>query len=123
VLPIEDTFLYAEPLYIQAAEARMPQLKKVVLAMGNLLIYTDTYDQALAQLSVAMQAGGPPPAAAPATAQAAAASAQAVPARGADQRIEAIRSHLKRYRDLAAQGRWAEAGKELEAIEAEVNRR
>jgi len=31
-----------------------------------------------------------------------------------------VRAHLRRYRDLAAQGKWAEAGKELEAIEAEV---
>ena len=29
----------------------MPQLKKVVLAVGNRLIYADTYDQALAQLT------------------------------------------------------------------------
>jgi hypothetical protein len=40
-----------------------------------------------------------------------------------DQRIEAIRNHLHRYRDFAAEGHWAEAGKEMEAIEAEVNRR
>src|SRR5207248_8473262 len=51
VLPVEDTFLYVEPIYIQATEARMPQLKKVVLAEGNTLIYADTYEQALAQLS------------------------------------------------------------------------
>ena len=51
VLPVDDTFLYVEPIYIQATEARMPQLKKVVLAEGNTLIYADTYEQALAQLS------------------------------------------------------------------------
>ena len=33
----------------------MPQLKKVVLAMGNRLIYADTYEQALAQLSSGAQ--------------------------------------------------------------------
>jgi len=38
----------------------------------------------------------------------------------ADQRLSRVRAHLRRYRDLAAQGKWAEAGKELEAIEAEV---
>jgi hypothetical protein len=32
--------------------------------------------------------------------------------------VEEIRQHLKRYRDFAAQGKWADAGKELEAIEA-----
>ena len=51
VLPVGNTFLYVDPIYIQAAEARMPQLKKVVLAVGNRLIYADTYEQALAQLS------------------------------------------------------------------------
>jgi hypothetical protein len=34
--------------------------------------------------------------------------------------VERVRSHLRRYRDLAAKGEWAEAGKELESIEALV---
>ena len=47
VLPIDNTFLYVEPIYIQAKEARMPQMKKVVLGVGNTLIYTDNYQEAL----------------------------------------------------------------------------
>src|SRR5678815_3475817 len=54
-LPVGDTFLYVDPIYIQATEARMPQLKKVVLAVGNRLIYADTYDLALAQLTTGAQ--------------------------------------------------------------------
>ncbi len=118
VLPVGDTFLYVDPIYIQATEARMPQLKKVVLAVGNRLIYADTYDLALAQLSTGAQqviqqatasapssaAGAPPAAASPA----------------GEPRLQRIRDHLRRYRELAAQGKWSEAGKELEAIEAEV---
>ena len=42
-----------------------------------------------------------------------------MPATG-DRRLDSVRSHLRRYRELAAQGKWAEAGKELEAIEADV---
>jgi len=38
-LPVTGGFLYVESIYIQASEARMPQLKKVVLAMGDRLIY------------------------------------------------------------------------------------
>lgn len=51
IFPVDQTFLYIKPLYLQAANARMPQLKKVVVAMGNQLIYEDTYEQALAALS------------------------------------------------------------------------
>jgi len=117
VLPIANTFLYVEPLYIQASEARMPQLKKVVLAIGNTLIYRDTYEQALAELSGLMQVGG-----AEAPKQPAAAT-PATPAEPTLDRLrESIRNHLRRSRELTAQGKWAEAGKELDAIEAEVHK-
>jgi uncharacterized membrane protein (UPF0182 family) len=49
-LPVNGDFLYLESIYLQASEARMPQLKKVVLAMGDRLIYHDTFDEALADL-------------------------------------------------------------------------
>src|SRR5207302_5983113 len=62
VLPVENTFLYVEPIYLQASQARMPQLKKIALAVGNTLIYTDTWEQALAQLG----GGSAAPARAPA---------------------------------------------------------
>jgi hypothetical protein len=115
VLPVGNTFLYVEPLYILASEARMPQLKKVVLAIGNTLIYRDTYEQALGDLSALMQSGVDAvkqPDAAPAPLSALAASAL-------DTLRELLQSHFQRARELAAQGKWAEAGKELDAIEAE----
>jgi len=90
-----------------------------VLAVGSRLIYTDTYDEALAQLSseaqqLVQQATAPGVAApsAPAVAPGVAPSANA--------RLSRVREHLQRYRELTSQGKLAEAGKELEAIEAEV---
>jgi uncharacterized membrane protein (UPF0182 family) len=123
VLPVGNNFLYVDPIYIQATEARMPQLKKVVLAVGNRLIYADTYDQALSQLSsgaqqLIQQATAPPQA--PPAAGNQAPTAAAAPA--SDAKLARVREHLRRYRELSAQGRWAEAGKELEAIEAEVGK-
>jgi uncharacterized membrane protein (UPF0182 family) len=97
-------------------------LKKVVLAVGNRLIYTDTYDEALAQLSSGAQqliqeATAAAPGSGGTPAPAASAATAATPA---DARLQRIREHLRRYRELAAQGRWSEAGKELEGIEAEA---
>jgi len=115
VLPIDNTFLFVAPIYIQAAQARMPQLEKVVLAAGNQLVYADTYQDALAQLA-SLQRGLPPPVVSSTK------SAPTAPVVGTDARIETIRGHLDRYRTLSAQGKWAEAGKELEAIEALVKK-
>ena len=124
VLPVGDTFLYMSPIYLQATQARMPQLKKVVLAVGNRLIYADTYEQALAQLGGG-GAGTPTPAAAQQTqSQPAGVTGSvlgSVPG-GPDPRIISIRQHLQRYRDLTSQGKWADAGRELEAIQNEVQK-
>lgn len=122
VLPIENSFLYVQPIYIQASQASMPELKKVALAMGDKLAYANTYDEALSQLVDELngQQGATPEAQAqPARANAAPPpSANNAPNRQAIQTLEAIRDHLRRYRELSAQGKWAEAGKELDAIQA-----
>jgi uncharacterized membrane protein (UPF0182 family) len=118
VLPIDNTFLFVAPIYIQAAQARMPQLERVVLAAGSQLVYADTYQDALKQLGFSQQGVAP----APSQTSAAPSPAPAPASAGADTRIENIRGHLDRYRSLSAQGKWAEAGKELEAVEALVKK-
>lgn len=116
VLPVGNTFLFVEPIYLQASQARMPQLKKVVLAYGNELIYTDTYDQALAQLAgnqapPAPKAGDPP-----------APISEGKPTMGID-RIESVRQLWENYRKATQQGQWGQAGKALEALDAELKKR
>lgn len=122
VLPVQDTFLYVEPIYIQASQAKMPQLKKIALAMGNILIYTDTWEQALVELKAAMRGEVPKPAAQTTESAAAAQPAVATAATAQNATVEAIRSHWRRYRELSAQGKWAEAGKELDAIDGLLKR-
>jgi uncharacterized membrane protein (UPF0182 family) len=122
VLPVGDTFLYMSPIYLQATQARMPQLKKVVLAVGNRLIYADTYGEALAKLSGG--GGTTPGVPAPAENQVEQLPpvTKAVPLTIQDPRIDRIRQHLQRYRDLTSQGKWGDAGRELEAIQNEVQK-
>jgi uncharacterized protein len=118
-IPVDNTFLYVEPLFLQAVQARMPQLQKVVLAVGNTLVYEDTYEKALASLA-AVQHGKPPPAAsssAPVTAAASQVAPAAAASNEAQSRLDQIRAHIERYKQLSAQGKLAEAGKELEAIQ------
>ncbi len=127
VLPIENSFLYVEPIYIQASQTSMPQLKKVALAMGNNLAYADTYEEALTQLIQEVGGVAPPhgeqqatPAPTQTTAEPAAPNTVPGPPQNnaAAQRLEEIKGHLQRYRELSAQGKWAEAGKELDAIQS-----
>ena len=130
VLPIDNSFLYVEPIYITSATS-MPQLKKVALAMGDKLAYADTYEQALSQLieEVGGKAGSQAQATLSAASQPAASSGVANAAMQAQiggssssstpaaETLTHVRDHLKRYRELSSQGKWSEAGKELEEIQ------
>lgn len=124
VLPIKNSFLYVQPIYIQSSQASMPELKKVALAMGDKLAYANTYDEALSQLVDELNGQQP---ATPEQAERAQVQTQApvpapssgvVPDKQAIQALQQIRDHLRRYRELSAQGKWAEAGKELDAIQS-----
>ena len=65
VVPIGNSFLYFEPVYLRAREASaLPELKKVILANQTQVVYTDTLDQAIQQLVGAAPppvTTGPPP--------------------------------------------------------------
>jgi uncharacterized protein len=51
VVPIGNSFLYFEPVYLRAKEqSALPELKKVILANQNQVVYTNTLDQAIQQL-------------------------------------------------------------------------
>jgi uncharacterized membrane protein (UPF0182 family) len=111
-LPVGDSFLYVESIYIQAESARMPQLKKVVLAMGNRLIYEDTFEQALARLSggayEATSSEQPPGEA-----------TEAAPAGGAPPSSE-IRNLAQRLSDLRKQAE--DLARQLQQMERELQR-
>ena len=124
VLPIDKSFLYVEPIYIQASQASMPQLKKVALAMGSRLAYADTYEQALDQLI--QEVGGKPENLTPQVNQPLNTSLANLPPPsnpGSEPSAQAIgtlrqiRDHLQRYRELSSQGKWGDAGRELDEIQ------
>jgi uncharacterized membrane protein (UPF0182 family) len=64
VVPIGNSFLYFEPIYLRATSgSSIPELKKVILADQTKVVYTDTLQQAIDQLVGTSTA--PPPTTAP----------------------------------------------------------
>ncbi len=47
VIPINDTLLYVEPIYLQAETAAYPELRLVAVMHGDRLSYAETFEQAL----------------------------------------------------------------------------
>ena len=50
VIPVEDSLLYVEPVYLEASASAIPEVKKVIVAYGDKIAYEDTLGEALASL-------------------------------------------------------------------------
>jgi len=50
VIPIEKSLLYVQPLYLQATEGQMPELKRVIVAFGNKIAMENSLDEALMKI-------------------------------------------------------------------------
>ncbi len=109
VIPIEESLIYVQPLYLRAQGGKIPELKRVVVAYQNRVVMDATLDQALSRLFGAepetaqpAEAAAPPPEAAQAGTQAGL--------------LRQARSHYERA--LAAQraGEWARYGDEIDQL-------
>ncbi|MFW5896590.1 MAG: UPF0182 family protein, partial [Bacillota bacterium] len=60
VIPIEDSLLYVEPVYLEATDTAVPELRRIIVAHGNRLAMGRTLDEALEILfGVRPEAEGP----------------------------------------------------------------
>jgi uncharacterized membrane protein (UPF0182 family) len=50
VLPMGDSLLYMEPIFLRSTSTSQPEFKRVILASQNRIAFADTVDQALAQI-------------------------------------------------------------------------
>ena len=59
VLPSGNSFLYIEPLYVQASQGRIPELRRVILATQDRVVMEDTFEKALSRMFNETLAGAP----------------------------------------------------------------
>jgi len=47
MIPIGESFIFVEPIYLQAVNSRLPELKRVVVANGNSIAMEETFERSL----------------------------------------------------------------------------
>ena len=115
VIPIENTILYVEPLYLQAEESKIPQLKRVILSQGKDVHVAPSLPQVLAKLI----GSAPPKPAEIAQPPSSAASEKQVPLR---QLIDAALGHYQRAQERLRAGDWSGFGAEMKKLSASLNK-
>lgn len=105
IIPLADyKLLYVQPVYLQATVGKMPELKRVIVSLGENLGYGSSFEDALTKLT-----GRQAPAEAPF---------------GAKTEVKATKSELIKkaakalddYQALQGAGRFAESGRKLEEL-------
>jgi len=119
VIPTGRALLYAEPIYLQAERSPMPELRLVVLALQDRLVYAPTFEAALAALfggSASSLTSSEPLRAAP--------TASGVPQPSADLNalIAEAAKDLADYQRLTAEGKLGEAGQKLEELKRTIDK-
>jgi hypothetical protein len=111
VIPIEEALLYVRPLYLRGESAKIPELKRVIVAYENKIAMEETLELALARIFGGQVAAPEVPAAA---GKAQPAPASGVPAPLIRQAAEAYDRAVQAQR----QGDWATYGEELKKLGA-----
>ena len=132
VIPVNESLLYVRPLYLRAAEGRIPELKRVIVAYQNRIVMRETLTQGLAEIfgasvatalspdrlaSSGVPVVGPLPGPATPSARAAAAPSSIDPAVAA--LVAEMRSHYARADEALTQGNlalYAEEHKRARAV-------
>jgi hypothetical protein len=120
VIPIENSLIYVQPIYLKAVDGRIPELKRVVVGYGNEIAMGEDLEAALGQIfgggrKPGSLAGGGP---ARQAAVARPAAAQPQPPGGTPvQRLarEAMQ-HYNAMTEATRQGDWARFGREMDAL-------
>ena len=122
VIPIEESLIYVQPLYLRAEGGRIPELKRVVVAHQNRVVMAETLEAALARLfSGAVGTEGLPPtrvAVAGETAAPPAATGAAPPNASMADLLRRATQHYDRAIEAQRSGNWAAYGTEIERLGA-----
>ena len=103
-IPIEETLIYVEPIYLQAETAAYPELRLVVIMHNDRLSYAETFDKALEQL---LEAGRPSEEALPTI----------TPGTGnIDQLVQQANQAFQNYLRLQGEMNFEQASKELKKL-------
>jgi uncharacterized protein len=118
IIPIEQSLLYVQPLYLKAAQGEIPELKRVLTAYGEKIAMELNLERSLAALFADGRAGeitaARPEAARPARTRAAAAAR--LPAGERELAREALQ-RLRSARESYRRDDWARFGEELKRLE------
>ena len=110
VIPVENSLLYVEPVYLQSTQSPFPEFKRVVVADSHSVIMRESLNSALGALTNQSFS------------TTSSKKTDAVAGRSKTEVAREARSTLRRARQAAGAGKWREFGRAMEKLENLLNR-
>lgn len=125
VIPIEDTVLYVEPVYIESSnETSLPEVKQVIMAYEDYIVMEETFEKSLNKILSYIdpdQAGKVDQEKQGTTSPDNDAQEQQ-PIMNAEEALLELGALFEAYQTALSEGDWAKAGEIMEQIEVELNK-
>jgi uncharacterized membrane protein (UPF0182 family) len=118
VIPIEESLIYVQPLYLRAEGGAIPELKRVVVAHENRVAMSETLEQGLAELF----GGGAPVRGTVAAADSAVRGTSAAATGVSPELLRQAQEHYDHAIAAQRAGDWAAYGREIEQLGAVLKR-
>lgn len=115
LIPLGESMIYVEPVFLQAEAGGLPELKRVIVAAGETIVMKASLEQSLAAILFGEEAAPEIPEEEAPTAPGE--PEEGVPAEVADL-IEQAAAHYEAAQEYLKQGDWASYGAELEELES-----
>jgi len=106
VIPIDNAFLYVEPVYLLAEGVNIPQLIRVIVISGSKVAMAPTLDQAIGEVFGTAAPSSQAQAGAPAS----------IPAPVADEALIRAGQQLEDAQKALREGSWEEFGKQMDQL-------
>jgi hypothetical protein len=118
VIPIQESLIYVQPLFLRASGGSIPEMKRVVVASGDRVVMGETLDQALDAMFGSGQTLAVSGQHADSAAAAAATPNAVVPAVSGNSAslVQQAQSHYDKAIAAQRAGDWAAYGKEIDAL-------
>ncbi|TMG37585.1 MAG: UPF0182 family protein [Chloroflexi bacterium] len=128
VLPVGNSFVYVEPLFVLAPQGRIPELQRVVLATQDRVVMAESFEKSLDQLfgSVAQPTPTPTPTPSPSPRPSPqpspGPSASPAPAGSVADLVRSASQHYEQAQDALRLGDFAEYGRLIKLLEDDLAR-
>ncbi|HET7700070.1 MAG TPA: UPF0182 family protein [Candidatus Limnocylindria bacterium] len=120
VLPVGNSFVYVEPLFVQPTQGRIPELQRVILATQSRVVMAESFPKALEALFAGAATPGPSPTPTPTPRPSGAPTPTPGPAQTIAQLVQQASDHYEQAQEALRRGDFAEYGRLLALLQDDL---